>query len=139
MIKLERQMKWYGLTAIAAAPAWLIMGSKGFAPAAWLLAFALAWGIAWFYTKRYERLYRAALLRAADKIRDELPEGDDTQNLRDFLDLMRVETIKGAAIMKMNRWLGYVNGAMVTRGLSTVELERNRARGLFKALDEGLV
>ena len=38
-------------------------------------------------------------------------------------------------LMKLNRWLGYVQGTLISRGVLTVEMERNWTRPLFRPLD----
>jgi hypothetical protein len=38
-------------------------------------------------------------------------------------------------LMKLNRWLGYIQGALITRGITTVEEERDWTRPLFRPLD----
>jgi hypothetical protein len=38
-------------------------------------------------------------------------------------------------IMKLNRWLGYIQGCLIERGYTTVEDERNFTRPLFRPLD----
>lgn len=43
---------------------------------------------------------------------------------------------KNLSIMKLNRWLGYIQGVLIERGLTSVEEERNWTRGIFQPLDE---
>jgi len=38
-------------------------------------------------------------------------------------------------LMKLNRWLGYIQGCLIERGYTTVEAERNWTRPLFRPLD----
>lgn len=38
-------------------------------------------------------------------------------------------------LMKLNRWLGYIQGVLIVWGLTTVEAERDFTRPLFRALD----
>lgn len=38
-------------------------------------------------------------------------------------------------LMKLNRWLGYIQGCLIERGYTTVEDERNFTRPLFRPLD----
>lgn len=40
-------------------------------------------------------------------------------------------------LMKLNRWLGYIQGTMIHLGITNVETERNWTRPLFKHLDFG--
>ena len=37
---------------------------------------------------------------------------------------------------KLNRWLGFIQGCLITRGLLTVEYERDRTRPYLQALDK---
>jgi hypothetical protein len=49
------------------------------------------------------------------------------------------EFISGCAnklpLMKLNRWLGYIQGCLIVWGVTTVETERDWTRPLFKPLD----
>lgn len=36
---------------------------------------------------------------------------------------------------KLNRWLGYVQGVLIERGITTVQAERDWTRPLFRPLD----
>lgn len=38
-------------------------------------------------------------------------------------------------LMKLNRWLGYIQGCLIERGYTTVQAERDWTRPLFKHLD----
>ena len=38
-------------------------------------------------------------------------------------------------LMKLNRWLGYIQGVLIERGRTTVEKERDYTRPLFRPLD----
>lgn len=38
-------------------------------------------------------------------------------------------------LMKLNRWLGYIQGCLIERGYTTVEAERDFTRPLFQPLD----
>ena len=39
------------------------------------------------------------------------------------------------ALMKLNRWLGYIQGVLISWGVTTVEAERDFTRPLFRTLD----
>lgn len=45
---------------------------------------------------------------------------------------------KRLPLMKLNRWLGYIQGCLIERGYTTVEAERNWTRPLFRPLDFGV-
>jgi hypothetical protein len=38
-------------------------------------------------------------------------------------------------LMKLNRWLGYIQSELIKLGFTTVEIERNWTRPLFRPLD----
>lgn len=38
-------------------------------------------------------------------------------------------------LMKLNRWLGYIQGSLIQWGITSVEAERNFTRPMFKPLD----
>jgi hypothetical protein len=38
-------------------------------------------------------------------------------------------------LMKLNRWLGYIQGSLIQWGVTTVEIERDWTRPLFRPLD----
>lgn len=38
-------------------------------------------------------------------------------------------------LMKLNRWLGYIQGVLIAWGVTTVEAERDFTRPLFRPLD----
>lgn len=40
-------------------------------------------------------------------------------------------------LVKLSRWLGYVQGVLIERGVTTVDLERDWTRPLFRPLDFG--
>lgn len=41
----------------------------------------------------------------------------------------------GLPVPKLCRWLGYIQGVLIERGLTTVEAERDWTRSLFRPLD----
>jgi hypothetical protein len=41
----------------------------------------------------------------------------------------------GLPLMKLNRWLGYIQGVLIERGITTVQIERDWTRPLFRHLD----
>ena len=42
---------------------------------------------------------------------------------------------KDLPLMKLNRWLGYIQGCLIEKGITTVEAERDWTRPLFRPLD----
>ena len=43
----------------------------------------------------------------------------------------------GLPLMKLNRWLGYIQGTLIAWGITTVQAERDWTRPLFRKLDFG--
>lgn len=41
----------------------------------------------------------------------------------------------GLPLMKLNRWLGYIQGTLIQWGITTVQTERDWTRPLFRPLD----
>ena len=69
-----------------------------------------------------------------DFINDYGQREDATKLLRFLADF-----IKGIEdelpLMKLNRWLGYIQGVLISWGVTTVETERDFTRPLFRPLD----
>jgi hypothetical protein len=55
----------------------------------------------------------------------------DQPDLFAFLD----EFTREVPIVKLSRWLGYVQGVLIERGKTTVATERDITRSLFRPLD----
>jgi len=55
--------------------------------------------------------------------------------LERFMDELYSGCTNGMPIMKANRWFGYIQGVLIERGFTTVEIERNLTRPLFQPLD----
>lgn len=54
-------------------------------------------------------------------------------DVKKFLDEFNHEV----PLVKLSRWLGYVQGVLIERGVTTVEIERDWTRPLFRPLDFG--
>ena len=76
--------------------------------------------------------YRAAIIAVLDRYRT-LPIEDP--KLLAFMDEITSGCRSGLPLTKLNRWLGYVQGALIERGLATVAEERDLTRPLFRPLD----
>lgn len=66
------------------------------------------------------------------------PMATEYDNHRDLLSFIREfdEAITNRLpLIKLNRWLGYIQGVMIERGLTTVETERDWTRPLFRPID----
>lgn len=72
--------------------------------------------------------YYDAILTCVARYR-EMAEG--MPDLLTFLD----EFTRDVPLMKLSRWLGYVQGVLITRGVTTVTIERDATRPLFRPLD----
>jgi len=55
-------------------------------------------------------------------------------NMPDLLTFLD-EFTRDVPIVKLSRWLGYVQGVLVERGKTTVQAERDWTRPLFRPLD----
>lgn len=57
---------------------------------------------------------------------------------KEFLTLFQDGVRDQLPLMKLNRWLGYIQGTLITLGYTTVEAERDWTRPLFRPLDFSL-
>lgn len=55
----------------------------------------------------------------------------------DDLQSFLAEFNRSVPLMKLDRWLGYVQGVVIERGYTTVQTERDWTRSLFRPLDFG--
>lgn len=70
-------------------------------------------------------------MQMLDRI-DYTPEDADLDEfLLELLDAIADEK----PLMKLNRWLGYIQGCLIERGYTTVQCERDFTRPLFRPLD----
>lgn len=72
--------------------------------------------------------YYDAILTCVVRYR-EMAEG--MPDLLSFLD----EFKRDVPIVKLSRWLGYIQGVLIERGVTTVTIERDATRVLFRPLD----
>ncbi|RWI96406.1 MAG: hypothetical protein EOR22_06505 [Mesorhizobium sp.] len=81
--------------------------------------------------------YHTAIHRCAERYRDmQIAAGVPTTDaLWQFNMELMFGCRDGLPIMKLNRWLGYVQGVLIERGLTTVQAERDWTRPLFRPLD----
>jgi hypothetical protein len=56
-------------------------------------------------------------------------------DLLEFLSEFRIGIQNKLPLMKLNRWLGYIQGVLIERKRTTVQAEREWTRPLFKPLD----
>lgn len=76
--------------------------------------------------------YHYALLKCA--IRYQGMEFDDPV-LCGFIGEFTEGCIRNMPVPKLCRWLGYIQGVLIERGITTVEAERDWTRPLFRPLD----
>ena len=98
----------------------------------------------------YEVKYRDALKKCGMRYSDMLIQYIDeieywgnahtTNKQTTDLGLFIVEFLKNVdslPLMKLNRWLGYIQGSLIQWNITTVEKERDWTRPLFRPLDFG--
>lgn len=78
-----------------------------------------------------EKEYRKSLLKCVKRYKEMSPRGD----LLDFIHLFEKGIKENLPLMKLNRWLGYIQGCLITRKFTTVDREREWTRSLFRPLD----
>lgn len=61
----------------------------------------------------------------------------DVDDLARFINEFIKACVDQLPLMKLNWWLGYIQGTIISWGLTTVEKERDWTRPLFKHLDFG--
>lgn len=76
--------------------------------------------------------YHDAIRKCADRY---LAFEFDDEKLRKFIKELRYGCDYAMPIPKLCRWLGYIQGVLIERGLTTVDEERNWTRQLFRPLD----
>ena len=85
--------------------------------------------------------YYKALAQCADRYYEMIDDlcyyegGTANHELSNFVVEFMIGIRDRLPLMKLNRWLGYIQGCLIERGYTTVEAERNWTRPLFKHLD----
>lgn len=59
----------------------------------------------------------------------------DARNLNSFITEYIVGCNNELPLMKLNRWLGYIQGSVIQWEITTVQTERDWTRPLFRPLD----
>lgn len=62
-------------------------------------------------------------------------EGAENQALADFIEEFLCAVSNRYPLMKLNRWLGYIQGRLIADGMTTVEAERDWTRPYFRPFD----
>jgi hypothetical protein len=92
-------------------------------------------------SENIEAEYYAALHKCAERYRDMIYEREawDGNVIHAEIRKFNYEFMFGCRdklpLMKLNRWLGYIQGVLIERGLTTVQAERDWTRPLFRHLD----
>ncbi len=79
---------------------------------------------------RWQAAYYDAIMKCVERYK---PMAVPDQDLLKFLD----EFNREVPLMKLSRWLGYVQGVLIDKRITTVEAERDWTRPLFRPLDFG--
>lgn len=85
-----------------------------------------------------ESKYYHALHKCAERYRDMLlddPAVEADDPLWVFVMQFMFSCRDQLPLMKLNRWLGYIQGCLIERGYTSVEAERDWTRPLFRPLD----
>jgi hypothetical protein len=77
--------------------------------------------------------YREMIMARWDWSEDGMPT--DTKALLDFVEEFTDGSRTRLPLLKLNRWLGYIQGCLIERIYTTVEEERDWTRPLFRPLD----
>ena len=84
----------------------------------------------------HDEEYREALLDCGIRYANMMFEaGENDDALERFIQEFKDGCINGLPVAKLNRWLGYIQGVLIERGITTVEAERDWTRPLFRPLD----
>lgn len=76
--------------------------------------------------------YRYRDMKLATYSEERFAVGDDLLPfINEFIDGCQ----SGMPVPKLCRWLGYIQGVLIERGLTTVTIERDWTRPLFRPLD----
>ena len=81
-----------------------------------------------------DNLYRIAMQSLATRYRYMAYDLNDIE-LYNFIAEFEDGVITDAPLLKLNRWLGYIQGVLITKGATTVTTERDFTRPLFRPLD----
>lgn len=85
----------------------------------------------------YYHALGACLDRYRKMIADHRASHDHTvhQDLLDFIEEFDLAITKRYPLCKLNRWLGYIQGVLIERHVTTVTAERDWTRPLFRPID----
>ena len=78
--------------------------------------------------------YYSSLHKCAERYRD-MQMGSNDRDLKIFTYQFMFGVRDRLPLMKLNRWLGYIQGCLIERKFTTVQEERDWTRPLFRHLD----
>ena len=93
-----------------------------------------------------DRFLRTALIATAYRLKDTVPDFDDSQfegddiafpHLRWMMQTC-IDNIDAYPTDKLSRWIGYVQGVLICKGVTTTNDERNCSRALFHTAYESM-
>lgn len=79
----------------------------------------------------YDEYYNALLMCLTRYKEMAVNDTDLLEFIQEFNDAINARM----PLLKLNRWLGYIQGVLIERRRTTVEIERNYTRPLFRHLD----
>lgn len=82
------------------------------------------------FSQEWIDTYYHSILTCADRYKD-MAQQHGCQDLLDFLE----EFNRDVPLLKIDRWLGYVQGVLIERKITTVTEERDWTRKYFRPLD----
>ena len=89
--------------------------------------------------KHPDEAYYRALLACLDRYSQMItfhPRYGEFGELKNFIDWEFRKGIEDKLpLMKLNRWLGYIQGVLINEGITTVTIERDWTRPIFRPLD----
>jgi len=81
---------------------------------------------------KFEQSYYEALQDCGDRY---VKMANPNQELRSFVREFQDGVMQRMPLMKLNRWLGYIQGTLIAEGKTTVDAEREWTRPKFRPLD----
>ena len=85
-----------------------------------------------YYTALLDCAKRYASMASVD---DTLLTRDPQQALSSFIAEFNQAIVDRLPLLKLNRWLGYIQGVLIARGCTDVETERDFTRPYFRPID----
>lgn len=86
------------------------------------------------YDYEWQSLYYMALSDCLVRYGDMARQAELMDLLR-FIQEAHTNVLNREPLLKLNRWLGFIQGELITRGITTTQAERDWTRPLFRPLD----